>query len=95
MTVLSWKQLAAAKRADTLSKIPAEWRLKETDLELASKQRDLTGPFIQKFLGPGDIAIITQDASSLAGKLADGSYTAVQVTTAFCKTAAIAQQIVS
>ena len=95
MQSLPWEAKAAAKRASTLNKIPLEWRLSPEDLERASVQRDLTGPFIQGFLKVGDISIISMDSVPLVSALREGTLTAVQVSTAFCKTAAIAHQIVS
>ncbi|KAI0472365.1 amidase signature domain-containing protein [Xylaria cf. heliscus] len=90
---LSWAARAAAKRADTLNKIRAEWRLSATDLAKAKKQRDLTGPFIQQFLDADEISIISKDSVQLVEDIKRAKLTAVQVTSAFCKTAAIAHQI--
>ncbi|KAI1735431.1 amidase signature domain-containing protein [Xylaria scruposa] len=89
----SWEAKAAAKKEDTLNKIPASWRLSHEDLAKAEKQRDLTGSFIQQFLEADEIAITSKDSVQLVGEIKDGKLTAVQVTNAFCKTAAIAHQI--
>ncbi|KAJ2992004.1 hypothetical protein NUW58_g2320 [Xylaria curta] len=88
-----WAARAAAKREDTLNKIRAEWRLSTTDLVKAEKQRDLTGPFIQQFLHDDEISIISKDSVQLVEDIKNAKLTAVQVTSAFCKTAAIAHQI--
>ncbi|KAI1170162.1 amidase signature domain-containing protein [Nemania sp. FL0916] len=90
---LSWKARAAAKRADTENKIPPQWRLGPTDLAEAQKQRDMTGPFIQQFLEADEISIIKKDSVDIVEDIKNGNLTAVQVTNAFCKTAAIAHQI--
>ncbi|KAI0106415.1 amidase signature domain-containing protein [Nemania sp. FL0031] len=90
---MSWEARAAAKRADTLNKIPAEWRLSPADLAEAERQRDLTGPFIQRFLNADETSIILKDSVQLVEDLRGAKLTAVQVTSAFCKTAAIAHQI--
>lgn len=92
---VSWEARAAAKRASTLDKIRLEWRLSTVDLERAAKQRDLTGPSIQQFLDAEEISIISMNSVPTANALKEGRLTAVQVTTVFCKTAAIAHQIVS
>ncbi|KAI1146361.1 amidase signature domain-containing protein [Nemania diffusa] len=89
----SWKVSAATKRADTLNKIPPQWRLGPADLAAAQKQRDLTGPFIQQFLNADEVSIISRDSVAIVEDIKKGRLTAVQVTTAFCKTAAIAHQI--
>jgi amidase len=91
----SWETRAAAKRADTLNKIRPEWRLSPIDLAEAQKQRDLTGPFIQKFLEADEISIISKDSVAIVEDIKKGRLTAVQVTSAFCRTAAVAHQIVS
>lgn len=90
----SWEDRAAAKRANIIAKIPAAWRLSLHDLERARDQRDLTGAFINQFLTEEDIFIISKDSVELAKCIEHGDLTAVDVTTAFCKTAAIAHQIV-
>lgn len=91
----SWETRAAEKRASTLAKIPREWRLSQTDLARASEQRDVTGPFIEEFLEPQEISIIRMDSVNLVDAIKTGKLSAVEVTKSFCKTAAIAHQIVS
>ncbi|KAK3307120.1 amidase signature domain-containing protein [Chaetomium strumarium] len=88
-----WEVRAAAKRASTLSKIPEAWRLSPADLDRAKSQRDLTGPFIQQFLQPDEISIVSKDSVEIVNEIKEGNLSAVQVTTAFCKTAAVAHQI--
>ncbi|KAK3376423.1 amidase signature domain-containing protein [Lasiosphaeria ovina] len=90
---VSWEAQAAKKRADTLAKIRPEWRLSDRDLERAREQRDLTGPFIQSFLLPDEVSIVSMESVDIVDSIRHGKLTAVQVTTAFCKTAAIAHQI--
>ncbi|KAI2465553.1 amidase [Annulohypoxylon bovei var. microspora] len=89
----SWKAKAAAKRASTLAKIYPQWRLSPGDIARASTQRDLTGPFIQQFLGPQDISIISMDSLPIINAVKQGNLTSFEVATAFCKAAAIAHQI--
>lgn len=90
---LSWQARAAAKKTDTLNKIPPKWRLSPTDLGKAQKQRDLTGPFIQQFLEKEEVSIILRDSVEIVEDIKTAKLTAVQVASAFCKTAAIAHQI--
>ncbi|KIW92858.1 uncharacterized protein Z519_06707 [Cladophialophora bantiana CBS 173.52] len=89
----SWKSKAADKRASTLSKIPPQWRLRPEDIERVARERDLTGLFIQQFLNAEEISIVSMDSLPLVDAIREGTLAAVQVTTAFCKTAAIAHQI--
>jgi len=91
---LSWEERAAEKRADVLSKIRPAWRLSDEDLARAKKQRDLTGPFIHSFLHPDEVHIVTRDSVDLVNAIKTRQLSASQVTAAFCKTAAIAHQIV-
>lgn len=90
-----WKARAAAKRADTLNKIYPQWRLSAQDLKRASEQKDLTGPFIQGFLNQQEVSIVSMDTVPIVNAIKQGRFTSVQVTTAFCKAAAVAHQIVS
>lgn len=92
---IPWEARASKKRADTLAKIPPEWRLNQEDLRRAEEQRDLTGSFIQSFLLPDEVSIVSMESVDIVDNIRRGKLTAVQVTKAFCKTAAIAHQIVS
>ena len=91
----TWHEKAEAKRAKTKSKIPEEWTLNKDDLAAAKKQRQLSGPFIESFLDSRELEITSNDSVPLLAKIRSGHYTALQVTKAFCKRAAIAHQIVS
>jgi amidase len=90
----SWQSKAAAKRDAILASIPEEWRLAPADLKRAEGQRDITGPFIQQFLDDADIAIISLDTVPIVEAISNRKLSSLQVTKAFCKTAAIAHQIV-
>jgi amidase len=90
-----WEAKAAAKRASTLAKIPPEWLLEKDELDKAAKQRDLTGRFIEQYLNEEEIKIIHEGSATLVDIIRLGNLSAVQVTRAFCKTAAIAHQVVS
>lgn len=94
MQTPSWEALAAAKRASTLAKIPEAWRLTPADLARAKDQVDLTGSFIHEFLAADEISITAKDSVDLINEIRDKRLSAVQVTTAFCKRAAVAHQIV-
>lgn len=91
----SWEAKAKAKVAETKSKIPKEWRLNQSSLDKAKQIKKLSGPFIESFLSDEEISITRNDSTLLVEKVKTGEYTALQVAQAFCKTAAIAHQIVS
>jgi len=95
----SWQSIVAAKQASAKEKIPTAWRLSESYLEKVSEESlesVLSVPRECGLLSPVELEITDQhDAVSLVHKLAEGTFTAEQVTTAFSKRAAITQQLVS
>lgn len=90
----SWRSKAAQKRASLRAAIPLEWRLDQASLDRAAKERDLTGPYIEQYLTVEEIEITNQDSISIVENIRCKKWSAVQVTRAFCKVAAIAQQLV-
>lgn len=91
----SWEAKAKAKVAETKSKIPNEWRLNQSSLDKAKQVKKLSGSFIESFLSDEESSIVRNDSTVLVEKVKTGEYTALQVAQAFCKTAAVAHQIVS
>ncbi|XXH00561.1 hypothetical protein Hte_006909 [Hypoxylon texense] len=89
----SWQEKAAAKRESVLAKIKPEWRLSPAELECAASRRELTGGYVNDFLGPDDISIISLDSVALVEGIKEGSFSSVRVATSFCKAAAVAHQI--
>jgi amidase len=93
-----WQSIAAEKRADAFKRIPKAWRLPSAMLAKynASTPRNvLSIPRDCGILSEQEVEITGQyDAVTLAEKLAKRDFTAVAVTTAFSKRAAIAQQLV-
>ena len=94
----SWEDIAAAKQAEQASRIPAEWRLGPEFLAATAATVDLrplaatSGVLSEREL---EISGDGYDATGLLAKIADGTYSAVEVVTAFCKRAAVAQQLTS
>ncbi|KAJ5833376.1 hypothetical protein N7474_001687 [Penicillium riverlandense] len=96
MTVSTWQEKAAAKRAEADAKIPSEWRLPADFLQQVkiNDQCVLDVPSKCGLLSAAELAITEiQDATALRDKLAAQELSAVEVATAFCKRAAIAQQL--
>ncbi|KAL8951488.1 MAG: hypothetical protein Q9222_002542 [Ikaeria aurantiellina] len=89
----TWQAMARTKVAEVHSKIPKEWKLSVADLQKARTQRNLTGPFIEQFLNDDEKEVVRMNTVSLVDKIHCGHYTAVDVTRAYCKTAAIAHQL--
>jgi len=87
-----WRDIAARKKAEQQARIPEAWRLPETTnfeqsnlLKVPRQSGILTDVELQ----------ITEDysATELVDELAKGNLRSSDVTTAFCKRAAIAQQL--
>jgi amidase len=94
----TYKKIAAEKQAEAFKKIPEEWRLSEYIMQKISSTSDtnvMSIPSSCGILSSTEIKI-TEDytATALAREIASGVFTAVQVTRAFCKRAAISQQLV-
>ena len=93
MSQSTWQERAAAKVANTIAKIPERWQIFQEDKNKASKERQLTGPFIESFLSESENKIVKTSSLELCEQLASRSISSLEVTEAFCKSAAIAQQI--
>lgn len=98
----SWKTVVAAKQAQLQVAMPSEWRIPVTllaavDLSLESTLSLDNTPLLRDcgILSDRELAITEQHtAVDLLAQLAAGTLTALEVTLAFSKRAAIAQQLV-
>ena len=89
----TWQELAAAKKARQEALIPAALRLKAPP---GPEVLDVTGFAFNTVLSARDIEITsTPTVGFLLDKLQSGTWTAVEVTRAFCNRALVAQQLVS
>ncbi|KAL2816932.1 amidase signature domain-containing protein [Aspergillus granulosus] len=98
MTQSTWQEKVENKISQAKDKIPLEWRLPSSYLEglQGACQSVLDIPQQCRILSDKDIHITEGfDATALLEQLASCYFTAVEVTTAFCKRAAIAQQLTS
>lgn len=87
----SWEDIAADKRERIDKSIPSEWRIDTKNLP-----DDVMGvPAKCGLLSAEELKITESSAVDLVAQLAKGELKAVTVTTAFCKRAAIAHQVVS
>jgi len=102
----TWQELGAAHRALQHSRIPKDWILNEQLLdELSGGEQGRTQGFDlvatqaaqrANILTAKELDITeSHTAVELLSKLDKGELTSLEVTTAFCKRAAIAQQLVS
>ncbi|CAG8947077.1 unnamed protein product [Penicillium salamii] len=90
----NWRDRGEAKRLSILNTIPEKWRIVDP-IPPATELRDVTGSYIQQFLTSREIEITETDAVDITAHTATGSWSAVEVTEAFCHRAALAHQLVS
>lgn len=89
-----WQARAKAKAAATLRKIPVDWRLDEGVIEDAKSRRQIAGDFILSLLDPDTVRCVSHDSKEIVDLIEKKVYTSVQMAQAFCKTAAVAHQLV-
>ena len=85
-----WKRTAADKVAARDALIPVEWKVPKTD-----SLNVIDFPRTCGLLNRSELEITETDAVSLVKMMLNGSLKSREVTEAFCKRAAIAQQLVS
>ncbi|CAG8227295.1 unnamed protein product [Penicillium olsonii] len=92
----NWQDLVAAKQQECKDKIPPEWRLNAEEFAFAKNPRLIEMKIGRSILSSEEVDITENyTASQLLVKLASGSVSSWDVTTAFCKRAATAQQLTS
>jgi Asp-tRNA(Asn)/Glu-tRNA(Gln) amidotransferase A subunit family amidase len=92
MAPSTWQDIAQRKQAERQSRIPREWLLSSLPSPSTLDVRSI--PRICGILTSKELEITENyDATSLAEAIRSRSLTAEEVTTAFCKRAAIAQQV--
>jgi len=86
-----WKEVAARRRHEILNKIPVEYRVSQALL----KPTNLSN-LVQTcgILTTRELGMVNSTAIKLLESIHSKRFTAVEVTTAFCKSAAIAHQAV-
>ncbi|KAL1720608.1 amidase signature domain-containing protein [Schizophyllum commune] len=95
-----WTTIAAAKRAARDALIPPAWRLPDkpeyTDESSPAYLLDVTGvPASCGILRPDELVITDAPADEILRNVHSGKWTARAVAEAFCKRAAVAQQLVN
>lgn len=87
---MSWEKTASDKKARIAASIPLEWRLKTEPTE----DSVMDYPKKSGIMSAAELAITESSAVDLVAQMAAGKLTSVAVTTAFCKRAALAHQLV-
>lgn len=92
-----WEPIRDKKRAEQLSRIPASWRLQPSQYPAKGTVDVRPVAWTSGIMTERELEITGEkyDATSLAAEIAKGTYTAVESVTAFCKRAAICQQLCS
>lgn len=90
-----WEEFCAQKRKEIGAKIPPEWVLEPSIIHQAKSMRRTSGPFIENLLNQSTRDLTAKTSIELIEDLRRGSNTAYEVTSAFCRRAAVAHQIVS
>lgn len=91
MTTSSWQETANKKREAILAAIPAEWRLEK--LPSVDEQPDVTA-YVKQYFSKQELDITESSADVIAKTVAEGNWSAEDVTRAFCHRAAVAHQLV-
>lgn len=93
----NWETIRDAKREEQISRILVNWRLEAT--KYPSEETVDVRPIAATsgILSDRELEITGEgyDATALAAEIAKGTYTALETVTAFCKRAAICQQLCS
>ncbi|TGO40575.1 hypothetical protein BHYA_0035g00490 [Botrytis hyacinthi] len=88
-TVSTWQAITTRRQQEILSSIPSEWIL---PADLLQSKRPLGLVKTCGLLNEREIQIVYSTAVDLLEKMRTREYTAVEVTTAFCKASAVAHQ---
>ena len=89
----TWQSIATRKQKERASRIPEQWLLSPNNID-HNRLNVLSVPRESGILTEKELKITEQyDATGLVAELASGRLKSVDVVTAFCKRAAIAQQV--
>jgi amidase len=89
---ISWEKTAEDKRNRIFQSIPEEWRIESG---ISHGDSVMEYPKISRIMTDVELTITESSAVDLVAQMAAGQLTSVAVTTAFCKRAALAHQLVS
>lgn len=91
---LSWQEIAAAKRASLQASIPSEWLIPPQLMPAEDVLDVTTFPKTSGLFTAEELHILDSGAADIYEKISKGAWTAEKVTIAFCKSAAVAHQLV-
>ena len=87
---MSWRDIAEKKRASLLADIVPHWHISTP----SNEPKDVTGSYIQQYLTARETEVTEAVTIDIVKKLSNGSWSAREVTEAFCHRAAVAHQLV-
>ncbi|KAL2833984.1 amidase signature domain-containing protein [Aspergillus pseudoustus] len=90
---MSWEEIAEKKRQALKNSIPSQWIIPDDLLPPADQADVTTFPRESGFFTERELELTSTNATDLLKKLASGEWTSTEITTAFCKTAAVAHQL--
>jgi amidase len=95
MATQKWEDIAASKQEALLKSIPTKWII-PTHLIPPESQLDVTTfPAQSGWFTEKELEMTSKSASEVLQNLASGKWTSVEVTSAFCKRAAAAHQLLN
>lgn len=89
----NWEKVAETRRAALAEQIPTEYRVPQDKLPSESQLDVTSWPKESGWFSQGELEITESTATQILQKVASKSWTAEEVTKAFCKRAAAAQQL--
>lgn len=90
----NWEEAASAKRAALAELIPTEYRIPRDQLPPESQLDVTTWPKGSGWFSSTELEITDSSATDILKQVACKTWTSEEVTRAFCKRAAAAQQLV-
>lgn len=97
--IADWQTLASSKRSELFSKIPSNWHLPSSLTAQFSETSPISVidvPATCGLMTPRELDLTSNyDATALVELMTTGRATSVEIVSAFCKRAAIAQQCVN
>lgn len=90
----NWEKVASAKRSVLAESIPTEYRVPQDQLPPESQLNVTSWPQESGWFSPKELEITGSTASHILQKIASKSWSSQEVTRAYSKRAAAAQQLV-
>jgi amidase len=91
---MNWEDIGKQARARLDESIPSEWRVPKDKLPPSDQASVLDTLADSGLFSEDELSITTSSATHIVQNIASGEWTAVDVTRAFCKRAAVAHQLV-